>query len=667
MRFKQDVTYLVRVGETTHTAHDPQHVVVGGVHSDVGHTASPHGVRGHNHLDRGVVDPREVTGARRLVLLRTEGERVHVNTSGRGSSVVLERLNQVEVRTEALREAVLAVEEELGTHNWVVTPAVLRPRALSDDRGDGTGWTAVEGRAVANTATVAASTTLTSVGRIGPLFGVGTLVHTGCIKEIFRKIFWSHINLRARGGGLAFTPSSRPGERGTPCLECGRCTAVRAHAGSILLVDLEFKTVSVILAEVKAVVQGRPREAIKLIGVVERLGTIHHVLLLEWLELSTVVHIARWLDNPDKLLAWVVEVELDLVRRTADRLIAGELKLLNQVLVRVLSHSSPFIRVQEHVVDVERSTYEAGVRVDTLGLLKVARPICYGRTVRGGSHSPQHVLEVVHLEDDLDLVVLEGNERDRETRVLAVPELQRNVECRGRESITVDAARSAHVGSSITDCFSLLATAGSEVGEFSGITDHLVVPFLLAGSDSQLVPDVHPVTILAIDPLTTDLNLDTADDLLARVVEPPSKACVWSTCRLRTFRGRCGLDLRESHLKVGPVGEIAIPANSASDPATEVGLAVESLFDRLCSEVGVSSVCNFPESDLRVASKVNVLSAVCDKLHQSASHSILLLKKRFRRFAPKERYRLHFIRDSCMFLDKCIKKVLGKHLLLTLM
>ena len=335
---------------------------------------------------------------------------------------------------------------------------------------------------------------------------------------------------------------------------------------------------------------------------------------MECLELSTIVHIARWLDNPDKLLARVVEVELDLVRRTADRLIAGELKLLNQVLVRVLSHSPPLIRVQEHVVDVERSTDKAGVRVDTLGLLKVARPFCFIGTVRGGSHSPQHVLEVVHLEDDLDLVVLEGNERDRETRVLAVPELQRNVKGRGRECITVNAARSAHGGSSITDRFGLLAAAGSEVGQFSGVTDHLVVSFLLAGSDSQLVPDVHPVTVLTVNPLTTDLNLDTADDLLTRVVEPPSKACVWSTCRDAT-RCCCCLDLRESHLKVGAVGKVTIPANSTSDPATEVGLSIESLFDRLCSKIGVSSVCNLPESDLRVASEVNVLSAVSYKLH----------------------------------------------------
>ena len=631
------MTYLVRVGETTHTAHDPQHVVVGGVHPDVGHTASPHGVRGHNHLDRGVVDPREVAGARRLVLLRPEGERVHVDTSGRGGGVVLERLNQVEVRAEALREAVLAVEEELGAHNRVVTPAVLRPRALSDDRGDGPGRAAVERRAVANAATVAASTTGTSVGRIGPLLGVGprTLIITRCcIKELLCNLLRSHVHLRALGGVITefvfrnVSPSESFGR------ECGRRTAVRTHAGSVRCVDIEAETVGSRLSEIEAVVQRRPREAIKLISVVKWLGAIHHVLLLEWLELSTVVHIARRLDNPDELLARVVEVELDLVRRTADRLVAGELKLLNQVLVRVLGHPAPLVGVQEHVVDVERSTDKAGVRVDTLGLLKVARPGCCIGTVLSGSDSPQHVLEVVHLEDNLDLVVLEGNERDSKTRVLAVPELQRNVKGRGREGITVDAARSAHGGTSITDRFSFLATAGSEVGQIGGVTNHLVVPFLLAGSDSQLVPDVHPVTVLAIDPLAADLDLDTADDLLTRVVEPPSKAWVGST-RATIILSRRSLDLWQGHLKVGPVGEVTVPADSASNPATEVGLAVEGLFDRLCSEVGVSAVCNLPESDLGVAREVNVLSAVCDKLHQSASHFILLLKKRFREFARK--------------------------------
>lgn len=341
----------------------------------------------------------------------------------------------------------------------------------------------------------------------------------------------------------------------------------------------------------------------------------------------------------------MVEVELDLVRRAADRLVTSELELLDEVLVRVLGHPAPLVGVQEHVVDVKRSTDEASVAVHARSLLEVSGPPaakghhptgCGGGNgvVSSGRYGPQHVLEVVHLEDDLDLVVLEGNERDSKTRVLAVPELQRNVKGRSRESVPVHAPGAADRSRGIADGLHRLAAASGEVGQLGGVTNHLVVAFLLARGDRELVPDVHPVTILAIDPLAADLNFDTADDLLTRVVKPPGRRCCSPRSHHRT-RVRRSLDLWESHLKVGPVGEIAIPANSASDPTTEVGLAIESLFDRLCSKIGVSSVCNLPESDLRVASKINVLSAVCDKLHQSASHFILLLKKRFREFARK--------------------------------
>jgi hypothetical protein len=65
------------------------------------------------------------------------------------------------------------------------------------------------------------------------------------------------------------------------------------------------------------------------VSVVEWLSTEE---LEEWssaLERGAVVDVSVWLDNPDKLLAWVVEVELDLVRRRTDRLITSELKLVN--------------------------------------------------------------------------------------------------------------------------------------------------------------------------------------------------------------------------------------------------------------------------------------------------------------------------------------------------
>ena len=101
---------LVAVGQTTHTAHYAQHVVVGGVDTHLSGLGTGDGSVGQHQLESGVVDAAEVARARRLVLLRAESERVHVDTSVGVAGVVLVGLHQIEVGTLTLREAVLAVE-----------------------------------------------------------------------------------------------------------------------------------------------------------------------------------------------------------------------------------------------------------------------------------------------------------------------------------------------------------------------------------------------------------------------------------------------------------------------------------------------------------------------------------------------------------------------------
>jgi hypothetical protein len=46
------------------------------------------------------------------------------------------------------------------------------------------------------------------------------------------------------------------------------------------------------------------------------------------------------------------------------------------------------------------------------------------------------------------------------------------------------------------------------------VTDHLVVAALLLGGHGELVPDVHPVAVVAIDALTADLYLNLCYKLL---------------------------------------------------------------------------------------------------------------------------------------------------------
>jgi hypothetical protein len=61
-------------------------------------------------LKYSVVNSGEVAAARWLVFLRAKSEGVYVDTSLGAAGVVLVRLDNIEVRTLTLREAVLAVK-----------------------------------------------------------------------------------------------------------------------------------------------------------------------------------------------------------------------------------------------------------------------------------------------------------------------------------------------------------------------------------------------------------------------------------------------------------------------------------------------------------------------------------------------------------------------------
>jgi hypothetical protein len=214
-------------------------------------------------------------------------------------------------------------------------------------------------------------------------------------------------------------------------------------------------------------------------------------------------------------------------------------------------------------------------------------------------------------------VVLKGDEGKGQTGVAAEPELKGDVEGGLGESIAGSAnlARSGSVARAID----VVEGGVGDEGQLGSVSDHLEVTALLLGRHSELVPDVHPVTVLAIDTLATDLNLHLGDELLTGEVEPTG-------INATVGRDLQGLtDLGESHLKVGAVRQITVTGDGAGHTATEVSLAVKSLLDRLHGEVSVTLVANLPESNLGVTSQVNVLCAVGDKLHKSSTHYMKLL------------------------------------------
>jgi hypothetical protein len=59
-----------------------------------------------------------------------------------------------------------------------------------------------------------------------------------------------------------------------------------------------------------------------------------------------------------------------------------------------------------------------------------------------------------------------------------------------------------------------------DVGELRGVTDHLEVPALLFCADHELVPDVHPVSVMLVNLLAADLDLYVSNDLFSDVVQP---------------------------------------------------------------------------------------------------------------------------------------------------
>ena len=100
-----------------------------------------------------------------------------------------------------------------------------------------------------------------------------------------------------------------------------------------------------------------------------------------------------------------------------------------------------------------------------------------------------------------------------------------------------------------------------------------------------------PLIALQYHEVKINLELNGLDCLLCdpRVVNPASPRSVTS----RTLKVRVAwacIDLREHHLKVGAVGKVTIARNGALHTATEVGLTIESLFNRFCLLWAVDSL-----------------------------------------------------------------------------
>ena len=494
------------------------------------------------------------------MLFRSKGKAVHVDTAVRGAGVVLVGLDNIKVGALTLREAVLAVELELGRDDGVLAPAVHVKGSLGEHEGAG----------IRNGGLGGFDASLTGSNRVE--------------------------------GGLS-------DRTGLPVVGSSSGIVGASHGEKTRGVDVAVGTSGVNLRGATISVERRGK-SVDGIRVVEGLGTERAEKHGGGVKGSAVVDVGVGLDNPDKLLAGVVEVELNLVGRGADRLITSELELLDEVLVGVLGHLAALVRVEEDVVDVEGGSNEGllvsgGSRHSALALGKVG-------------DGPEALTNGAEVNVNLDLVVLESDKGKGKAGVAAEPELEGNVESGLREGV----AGSANLGRTTG------GGAGARDGGERGVADvrkmgrvanHLPVATALLVGHRELVPDVHPVTILAVNALATNLNLNLGNDLLTNEAEPAG-------VNAGTTSGAHSLvNLGENKLKVRAVAQIAVAADCACYAAAEVGLARERLLNRLHGEVCVAAVRHLPESNLGGTREEHVLGTVSDKLHKSSTHRATLL------------------------------------------
>jgi hypothetical protein len=344
-------------------------------------------------------------------------------------------------------------------------------------------------------------------------------------------------------------------------------------------------------------------------GAVPPIGVVERLLALPRVDHSVVAgHEGIALHHPDQLLARVVEVQLQLVGGAVDGLSTSVLQGLNQVLVAHLGELAALVRVQVDVVHVQGGCHQ--VR----GVHTVANGVQVGaRRVIGGV-VPHQVLQVVELQVDAHLVVLEGDQGQGQTRVAVEPELEGHV-----QGVLGCAAQQGGRAQGLTASAVVVARVAAlhhQVGQLGHIANHLGIAGLLACLLSKLIPDLQPVTIVLVDALATNLQLNPVDKIVTHPVEPTEL----STRAVRGVNGHRG----QGCLQVDAVDQISVALDCAGHLVTKTRVAVEGVLNRLHGKVGVTAIYQLEEGNLRITGQINVLSAIGYKLHKATSRHFVI-------------------------------------------
>jgi hypothetical protein len=228
-------------------------------------------------------------------------------------------------------------------------------------------------------------------------------------------------------------------------------------------------------------------------AVITRIGikVISVVVPLVVAQLDNIVS----LDDPDKLLDGVIQVQLHLYVGIDGRFVAGKLKLLNQILVRSLCESSSLIGIQVDVVN-EKSSILNRRDAESIKSSIDANTAAVKRA--GGGDVALSLGSELKL--DLDLVILEGNKGKRQTRVSAKPELEWDVQGGG------------------------LSTLETSSSKGDGVSNHVIITGFKTRGDGELVPDGEPIAILFVNSLTSDLDFNRLDEEVANEIDPSEES-----------------------------------------------------------------------------------------------------------------------------------------------
>ena len=260
--------------------------------------------------------------------------------------------------------------------------------------------------------------------------------------------------------------------------------------------------------------------------------------------------------------------------------------------MRLLGEAAALICVEVDVIHIDRRILETGQSTSR------SRD-----TAREGSTAGRHVLDQVRrlAEDEVQahLVVLEGDERQSKTRIAAEPELERDVQNR---RATVATSRRGRLA---------LHTR----------TDHLVQADRLVIRRGQRLPQVHPLTIVTVHDLATDLNLHLLDEEVTETATTTGSP-EHILRRTRSSRARVG----QRHFEVRAEHQVSISVDDHNRALAVARRTREVDTHGLHGKIGMSLEQTLPKGDLRVSSDVCVLSTVGDKLKESSTHCVYLLR-----------------------------------------